>query len=322
MPNGTLAAYLDFAPREESFRDVALAGLTRRRKAIPCRFLYDVQGSALFERICDLPEYYVTRAETALLAEHAGEIAARIGPRARLIEFGSGASTKVRLLLEALDKPSSYVPIDISGGMLHPAASAIAADFPALEVIAVCADYMDPSRLPSLVAATRDRRVGFFPGSTIGNLTPDEAVRFLRGCRALLGPGGAMIVGADLKKDPRVLHAAYNDAAGVTAQFTLNLLARMNRELGADFNLKRFAHEAFYNEGAGRIEIYIRSLMDQLVTLAGRRIAFIADERLHVEYSYKFTVDEFRRLATRAGFKPLDCWTDSENRFGVHYLVA
>src|SRR5579872_504290 len=145
MANGTLAAYLDFAPREESFRDAALAGLTGRRKAIPCRFLYDAQGSALFERICDLPEYYVTRAETALLAEHAGEIAARIGPRARLIEFGSGASTKVRLLLDALDKPSSYVPIDISGGMLHPAASAIAADFPALKVIAVCADYMDPS---------------------------------------------------------------------------------------------------------------------------------------------------------------------------------
>jgi len=322
MPNGTLAAYLDFAPREESFRDVALAGLTRRRKAIPCRFLYDAQGSALFERICELPEYYVTRAETALLAERAAEIAARIGPRVRLIEFGSGASTKVRLLLDALDKPSSYVPIDISGGMLHLAASAIAADFPALEVIAVCADYMDPARLPALVGATRDRRVGFFPGSTIGNLTPDEAVRFLRGCHALLGPGGAMVVGADLKKDPRVLHAAYNDAAGVTAQFTLNLLARMNRELGADFNLKRFAHEAFYNEAAGRMEIYIRSRMDQLVTIADRRIAFVADERLHVEYSYKFTVDEFRRLATRAGFMPLDCWTDSENRFGVHYLVA
>jgi len=322
MPNGTLAAYLDFAPREESFRDVAVAGLTRHRKAIPCRFLYDARGSELFERICDLPEYYVTRAETALLAERAGEIAARIGPRARLIEFGSGASTKVRLLLSALDQPSSYVPIDISGSMLHQAASAIAADFPALAVIAVCADYMEPLRLPPLVAATRNRRVGFFPGSTIGNLTPEEAVAFLRGCRELLGPGGAMVVGADLKKDPATLHAAYNDAAGVTAQFTLNILARMNRELGADFNLRRFAHEALYNPDAGRIEIYIRSLMDQLVTISGRRIAFTAGERIHVEYSYKFTIDEFRRLATRARFKPLDCWTDAENRFGVHYLVA
>ncbi len=322
MPNGTLAAYLDFAPREESFRDVALAGLTRHRKAIPCRFLYDARGSELFERICELPEYYVTRAETALLAERASEIAARVGPRARLIEFGSGASTKVRLLLSALDQLSSYVPIDISGSMLHQAASAIAADFPALAVIAVCADYMEPLRLPALVAATRDRRVGFFPGSTIGNLLPEEAVTFLRGCRELLGPGGAMIVGADLKKDEGVLHAAYNDAAGVTAQFTLNILARMNRELGADFNLRRFAHEAFYNADVGRIEIYIKSLMDQLVTIAGRRIAFTAGERIHVEYSYKFTIDDFRRLATRAGFKPLDCWTDAENRFSVHYLVA
>jgi len=322
MPNGTLAAYLDFAPREESFRDVAVGGLTRHRKAIPCRFLYDARGSELFERICELPEYYVTRAETALLAERASEIAARVGPRARLIEFGSGASTKVRLLLSALDQLSSYVPIDISGSMLHQAASAIAADFPALAVIAVCADYMEPLRLPALVAATRDRRVGFFPGSTIGNLLPEEAVTFLRGCRELLGPGGAMIVGADLKKDPAALHAAYNDAAGVTAQFTLNILARMNRELGADFNLRRFAHEAFYNADVGRIEIYIKSLMDQLVTIAGRRIAFTAGERIHVEYSYKFTIDDFRRLATRAGFKPLDCWTDAENRFSVHYLVA
>ncbi|MDE2227810.1 MAG: L-histidine N(alpha)-methyltransferase [Alphaproteobacteria bacterium] len=322
MSKGTLRAYLDFAPREESFRDVALAGLTRHRKAIPCRFLYDARGSELFEAICNLPEYYVTRAEIALLAERAGEIAARIGPRARLIEFGSGASTKVRLLLAALDRPASYVPIDISGGMLHPAASAVAADFPALAVIAVCADYMEPLRLPALVRLTTDRRVGFFPGSTIGNLTPEEAVVFLRGCRELLGPGGAMIVGADLKKDAGVLHAAYNDAAGVTARFTLNLLARMNRELGADFNLKRFAHEAFYNPDAGRIEIYIRSLMDQLVTIAGRRIGFTAGERVHVEYSYKFSVDEFRRLALRAGFKPVDCWTDAENRFSVHYLVA
>ncbi|HZT51160.1 MAG TPA: L-histidine N(alpha)-methyltransferase [Stellaceae bacterium] len=322
MPKGTLAAYLDLAPREESFRDAALGGLTRRRKAIPCRFLYDARGSALFERICELPEYYVTRAETALLAERAEAIAARAGARARLIEFGSGASTKVRLLLHALEKPSSYVPIDISGETLHAAASAVAADFPSLAVIAVCADYMDPLRLPALVAATRDRRVGFFPGSTIGNLTPEEAVRFLRGCRELLGPGGAMIVGADLKKDPALLHAAYNDAAGVTAQFTLNLLMRMNRELAADFNLRRFAHEAFYNEEAGRIEIYIRSLMDQLVTISGRRIAFTAGERVHVEYSYKFTVEEFRRLASRAGFTPLDCWTDAGHLFSVHYLVA
>ncbi|HXP13667.1 MAG TPA: L-histidine N(alpha)-methyltransferase, partial [Stellaceae bacterium] len=251
MPRGRLKAYLDFAPREEGFRAAALSGLSRAPKDIPCRFLYDKRGSDLFEQICDLPEYYVTRAETAILTAQAGEIARLIGPRCRLIEFGSGGSRKVRLLLEALDNPLSYVPVDISGETLHRAASAIAADFPALEVIAVCADYMEPRRLPDLAARPGGRRVGFFPGSTIGNLTPEESVEFLRGCRELLGPGGGMIVGADLKKDPGVLHAAYNDSAGVTARFTLNLLERMNRELAADFDPARFAHDASYNPELG-----------------------------------------------------------------------
>jgi len=321
MPRGTLKAYLDYAPREEGFRAVALAGLARAHKAIPCRFLYDQAGSALFEQICDLPEYYVTRAETAILTAHAGEIAARVGPHARLIEFGSGASHKVRLLLNALDQPRSYVPIDISGATLHQAASSIAADFPALEVIAVCADYMNPGRLPALALKHGGRRVGFFPGSTIGNLTPDEAVEFLRGCRALLGPDGGMIVGADLKKDEGVLNAAYNDAAGVTSRFTLNLLERMNRELDADFDLARFVHEAFYDADSGRMEIYIRSLMNQIVTVAGRRFMFAFGERLHVEYSYKFSVEEFQALARRAGFRPVQCWTGS-GLFGVFYLAA
>ena len=321
MPRGTLKAYLDYAPREEGFRAVALAGLARARKAIPCRFLYDQAGSELFEQICELPEYYVTRAETAILTAHAGEIAARIGPQARLIEFGSGASHKVRLLLNALDRPRSYVPIDISGETLHQAASSIASDFPALEVIAVCADYMNPGRLPALALRPGGRRVGFFPGSTIGNLTPDEAVEFLRGCRALLGQAGGMIVGADLKKDEGLLNAAYNDAAGVTARFTLNLLERMNRELDADFDRTRFAHEAFYNADAGRMEIYISSLMNQIVTVSGRRFMFANDERLHVEYSYKFSVEEFQALARRAGFRPVQCWTGS-GLFGVYYLAA
>lgn len=320
--DGILAAYLDFAPREESFREVALAGLTGARKSIPCRFLYDQRGSELFEAICDLPEYYVTRTEVALLAERADEIAQAIGPHARLIEFGSGASTKVRLLLDALRAPAAYLPIDISGEMLHQAASAVAADFPDLEVIAICADYMDPRRLPALVSRGAGRKVGFFPGSTIGNLTPEEAVFFLNGCRMLLGPGGGMIVGADLKKDPALLHAAYNDSAGVTAEFTLNLLARMNRELDADFNRTRFAHEAFYNPVPGRVEIFIRSLMDQIVTVAGRRIAFTAGERIHIEYSYKFTVAEFQLLAKRAGFGAPRAWIDADKMFGIHYLTV
>jgi dimethylhistidine N-methyltransferase len=329
MPRGTLKAYLDYAPREEGFRAVALAGLARAHKAIPCRFLYDRAGSELFEKICDLPEYYVTRAETAILAAHAAEISRLIGPQARLIEFGSGASHKVRLLLNALDRPRSYVPIDISGATLHRAASDIAADFPALEVIAVCADYMNPGRLPSLALRPGGKQVGFFPGSTIGNLTPEEAVEFLRGCRALLGRaedrggngGGGMIVGADLKKDEGLLNAAYNDAAGVTSRFTLNLLERMNRELDADFDLARFAHEAFYNPDAGRMEIYIRSLMNQIVTVSGRRFMFAHGERLHVEYSYKFAVEEFKALARRAGFRPVECWTGA-GQFGVFYLAV
>ncbi len=321
MPRGTLKAYLDFAPREEGFRAAALSGLGRAPKSIPCRFLYDRRGSDLFEQICDLPEYYVTRAETAILTAHAGEISRLIGPRCRLIEFGSGGSRKVRRLLEALDQPLSYVPVDISGETLHQAASAVAADFPALEVTAVCADYMEPRRLPDLAAHRGGRRVGFFPGSTIGNLTPEEAVQFLRGCRELLGPGGGMIVGADLKKDEAVLHAAYNDAAGVTARFTLNLLERMNRELDADFDLSRFAHEAFYNPVLGRIEIYIRSQMDQIVRVAGRRFMFADAERVHVEYSFKFSVAEFQELSRRAGFRPVRCWTGS-GLFGVFYLAA
>jgi len=321
MPRGTLKAYLDFAPREEGFRAAALSGLSRAPKAIPCRFLYDRRGSALFEEICNLPEYYVTRAETAILTAQVGEIARLIGPRARLIEFGSGGSRKVRRLLEALDNPLSYMPVDISGETLHRAASSIAADFPALEVIAVCADYMEPRRLPDLASRAGGRRVGFFPGSTIGNLTPEEAVEFLRGCRELLGSGGGMIVGADLKKDPALLHAAYNDAAGVTARFTLNLLERMNRELDADFDPARFEHEAFYNPDQGRIEIYIRSQMDQIVRVAGRRFLFARGERVHVEYSYKFAVEEFQALARRAGFRPVQCWT-GEGLFGVFYLSA
>jgi L-histidine Nalpha-methyltransferase len=322
MRRGTLRAYLDFAPHEEGFRAVALAGLSRHKKAIPCRFLYDMRGSELFEQICDLPEYYVTRAETEILRARAGEISSRIGPHCRLIEFGSGASAKVRLLLAALDRPAAYLPIDISGEMLHGAASNVAADFPSLEVIAVCADYMEPRSLPRFLARGPDRRVGFFPGSTIGNLLPEEMLHFLRGCRDLLGTGGAMVVGADLKKDPEILRAAYNDAAGVTAEFTLNLLARMNHELGADFNLRRFAHQAVYNAEAGRVEIHVRSLMDQIVTVCGRRFMFGRDELLHVEYSYKYTVEEFQRLAARAGFVPAVFWTDAESRFSVHYLTA
>lgn len=322
MPKGALVAFLDLAPQEESFRDSVLGGLLRRAKRIPCRFLYDARGSALFEEICELPEYYLTRTEIGILDRYAREIADRIGPDCQLIEFGSGSSRKVRILLEALERPAAYMAIDISRDRLREAADDLAGEFPLLSVVAVCADYMQPLRLPELPARSTGRRVGFFPGSTIGNLTEAEAVEFLAGCRELVDNDGAMVVGVDLKKDPALLNAAYNDAAGVSAAFNLNLLQRINRELDGDFDLARFAHEAAYNEAAGRIEIHIRSLADQIVTVAGRAIRFAAGELIHTEDSYKYTIAEFHRLAACAGLRAAQSWTDRDALFSVHFLSA
>jgi L-histidine Nalpha-methyltransferase len=319
---GALTAFHDLTPAEESFRDAVLSGLARRAKALPCRFLYDERGSALFEAICELPEYYLTRAEMALLAERAPEIAHLAGRHAQLIEFGSGSSRKVRLLLEALAEPAAYVAIDISREPLRRAAEDLAADFPDLPVIAICADYLQPLRLPPLPTRGDGRRLGFFPGSTIGNFTPEDAVAFLAGCRQALDRGGALLIGVDLVKDPAVLDAAYNDAAGVTAAFNLNLLERVNRELDGDFDLDRFAHEAFYNEAASRIEIYIRSLADQIVTVAGHRFRFAEGERIHTEDSCKYSIAGFQRLAARAGFRPQRSWTDADALFSVHLLAV
>jgi len=313
------------APRggeADDFRDAALRGLAQPLKAIPAKYLYDAQGSALFDAICELPEYYPTRTEFAILRARAGAIAALVGPGAGLVEFGGGSCVKARILLDALEAPAAYVPVDVSGAHLERAAAALAADYPQLPVIAVCADYMRPFRLPAEAQAAT-KRVGFFPGSTIGNLRPEEARAFLVHAARLLGrPGGEMIVGVDLKKTPSLLHAAYNDSAGVTAAFSLNLLARMNRELDADFDLARFAHDAFYNAARGRIEIYLRSLAAQTATVAGRRIRFAEGERIHTEYSYKYSVEEFRALAAEAGFRTLESWTDPAGLFSVHYLRA
>jgi len=315
-----LAEFHDLAPAEESFRDAVLAGLTRRAKSIPCRFLYDERGSALFEAICELPEYYLTRTEMAILAAAAPEIAEIAGRHAQLIEFGSGSSRKVRLLLDALEDPAAYVAIDISREPLRQAAEQVAEEFPAVPVVAICADYLQPLRLPPLPARGDGRRLGFFPGSTIGNFTPDEAVEFLVGCRRVVGRGGAMLIGVDLKKAPALLNAAYNDSAGITAAFNLNLLERINRELDGDFDLDRFEHEAFYNAASGRIEIYIKSLADQIVTVAGRAIRFAAGERIHTEDSCKYGVAEFQRLAAHAGFRLARHWTDPRALFSVHLL--
>jgi L-histidine Nalpha-methyltransferase len=309
----------DLAPGEESFRDAVLNGLGRIPKSIPCKFFYDERGSALFEAICRLPEYYPTRTEIAILEQNAVAIAAQIGPHSHLIEFGSGASTKARILLRALDQPAAYVPVDISREHLRDAAVSLAEDFPSLSVVAVCADYTRPFALPPLPGPT-GKRVGFFPGSTIGNFEPAAAVDFLANYAGILGPGGEMLIGVDLKKDPAILDAAYNDRVGVTAKFNLNLLERINRELDGDLDINRFEHVAFYNETEGRIEIYIRSLANQEAWIAGKPILFAKGELIHTEYSYKYSVAEFRTLAGRAGFRPVETWTDRAELFSVHYF--
>lgn len=315
------ATFHDFAPEPESFRDCVIDGLSQRHKEIPCRFLYDERGSELFEAICETPEYYPTRTETAILADCAREIAALLGPHCQLVEFGSGSSRKVRLLLSAFDRPSSYVAIDISREALQQAADDVAALFPRIDVRAVCADYMAPLDLAEIPEPKDGRRLGFFPGSTIGNLDRPAAVEFLKCCRHVVGPNGAMLVGVDLKKDPRLLHAAYNDADGVTASFTMNLLTRMNRELDADFDLNKFMHDASYNPVEGKVGIFIRSLAEQVVTVAGKRFHFRRGEGIHTEDSCKYSVAEFQALASRAGFAPGRVWTDPAQLFSIHLLT-
>jgi len=319
MPDGAAFVFHDLAPGEDSFRDAVLAGLSNVPKSLPCKFFYDQRGSALFEAICEVPEYYLTRTELAILEISAPAIAARIGPHCRLVELGSGASRKVRLLLDALEAPLAYIPVDISRDFLREAAASIAADFPDLDVVAVCADYTRPFELPRIVGPA-GKTVGFFPGSTIGNFEPEAVVAFLTHCGRLLGPGAEMLIGVDVKKDKAILDAAYNDSQGLNAAFNLNLLHRIRNELASDIAIDDFAHVAFYNPDEGRVELYIRSLKDQTATIAGRRFSFGAGEMMHTENSYKYAIPEFRALAARAGFKALDTWTDPKGLFGVHYL--
>jgi dimethylhistidine N-methyltransferase len=322
MRPGAAVAFHDHAPKLDSFRDAVLNGLSRPQKRLPCRFLYDERGSDLFEAICETPEYYPTRTEIGILERHAKAMATLIGPDATLIEYGSGAGHKVKLLLHALDRPRAYVGIEVSREILLRATDDLSLDWPTLQVVAICADFLTPMALPPTLQRGGGRRVAFFPGSSIGNFTPAEATRFLAQCRAMIGPGGGMLVGVDLKKDAALLNAAYNDAAGVTADFTLNLLERMNRELGGDFVAGRFAHDAKYDAAAGRVVIHIRSLADQTATVAGRRFSFAKGEGIHTEDSWKYTVSDFQMLARDAGYTPLACWTDPADLFSVHYLGA
>ncbi len=302
------------------FRDAVLDGLSRTPRAIPAKFLYDARGSELFDAICELPEYYLTRTETGILQSCTPELARLAGPGCALVEFGSGSSVKTRLLLDAMPDLAAYVPIDISRQHLDATAARLRRDYPRLRVEPVRADYMALDALPADLNGAP--RLGFFPGSTIGNLEPQDATAFLRRARRLLGDRGAMVLGVDLRKDPRRLHEAYNDSAGVTAAFTLNLLRRMNRELGGTFDLAGFAHEAFYDPMEGRIEIYFRSLRPQTVTVAGRTFTFAEGERVHTEYSYKYDDAGIAALAKSAGFTIDRTWTDPDHLFAVVYLEA
>jgi dimethylhistidine N-methyltransferase len=296
-----------------------LAALATTPHAISPKYFYDAEGSRLFDRICELPEYYPTRTEVGILERSVGQMAALAGPRAEIVEFGAGSLRKVRLLLQAFDAPARYLPIDISGDHLRDSAAMLRSEFAGLDVQPVIADYSRDVRLPAPLGA--GRRIGFFPGSTLGNFTPDEAVDFLQRAAALL-PGGALLVGADLVKDAHVLHTAYNDAQGITAAFNLNLLVRANRELGANFVPAQFAHYAFYNAPLQRIEMHLLSRTRQTVTVCGERFTLQEGESIHTENSYKFTVDGLRALAQRAGFRPGPVWTDAERLFSVHWLHA
>ncbi len=312
------AEFIDFSPQTQDFKEALLTGLRRPAKAIPYWYLYDEAGSALFDRITELPEYYPTRTETRILKDNAAAIAAILGPDATLYEPGAGSALKVRVLLEALDAPAAYVPIDISGEHLRAAADALQADYPHLHVIAVSADHTRPLDLP--IPAGTGRRVGFYPGSSIGNLQPEEAEAFLETWRERLGDGSALVVGVDLQKDVATLQHAYDDAQGVTAAFTLNLLTRANREAGAAFQLDQFAHEARWDAQRACIEINLVSLEDQAVRVAGERILFGRQERIHVEDSYKYTRESFDALASRAGWRTREVWTDPDRLFGVWLL--
>jgi L-histidine N-alpha-methyltransferase len=302
-----------------AFAADVLEGLKSDPKYLSAKYFYDSTGSRLFERITQLPEYYPTRTELGILNAHAGEIAQRFPARAALIEFGSGSSMKASILLGAAPHLAAYVPVDISSELLHYEAHGLRHAFPKLAVIPVDADFSQSFDLPAEV--TMLPRAGFFPGSTIGNFEPNDAKDFLQNAGRTLGHGAAFVIGVDLVKDAAVLHAAYNDAAGITAKFNLNVLARINRELGANFNLKCFEHRAFFNRAHSRIEMHLASLERQRVTICGETIEFRAGETIHTENSYKYTIESFGALARESGWHVNAVWTDAERYFAVYALV-
>ena len=316
--DGKLAGFHDFLPPAESFRDAVLQGLAQPAKAIGSKFIYDAEGSHLFEAIPTLDEYYQTRTEIALLKAHAAEIADKIGPRCYLVDYGSGTGEKNRILLDALDAPAAFVPLDISADHLRQHAQVMAAAYAGVAVHAVAADFLGHYELPDVPCG---KRLGFFPGSTIGNFSRDEADRFLAHARTVLD-GGNLLIGIDLKKSVAVMEAAYNDSRGVSSAFNLNLLGRINRELEGDIDVAQFRHHAVYDAKEGCMAIGIRSTVDQDITVLGQRFAFREDEVLHTQHAYKFTPQEFSAIAGRAGFETDAIWIDDDRLYALIMLDA
>jgi dimethylhistidine N-methyltransferase len=320
-PASTIARLPELLPEVEGeFAAAVVEGLSKPRKTLPCRFFYDARGSELFEEITRLPEYYPTRTETQILNTHAHEMVEGFDHNGVLIEFGSGSSIKTEILLQRAPKGFTYVPIDVSESALASAKQRLETRFPALSVRPVIGDFSHAIDIGHDLAARP--RVGFFPGSTIGNLTPPEAIRLLRTFKASLPRESRLLIGIDLKKDARQLVLAYNDAAGVTAEFNLNLLTRINRELGAAIDLGAFRHEAIYEPREGRIEMHLVSLVEQIVWVSGRAFRFEPGERIHTENSYKYSIPQFQELARAAAWAPNRVWTDARQQFSVHELIS
>lgn len=310
----------DRRPPSNELLEIAQHGLSLKPKRLPSWLFYDERGSELFDEICEQPEYYLTRAEIALMDEHAASIADTLGSDVRLVEYGSGNARKTRMLLQHLHEPVAYVPIEISSEPLRASVERLASEFPVLPVQPLCADFTKPFRLPIPPRAPR-RTVVYFPGSTIGNFDSRDAAILLRKMRSEMGDGGGILIGVDLKKDAAVMEAAYNDKAGVTAAFTLNMLSRLNRDIGSNFDLSEFSHRAHYNPMAGRIETHIVSAAAQQVNVGRTQVSFRADEAIQVEYSCKYSLEDFAALAEKAGLAVMRVWTDAEHMFSVQYLV-
>jgi len=309
------------APAGDDARAEILAGLRSEPKQLPSKFFYDAEGSRLFDEICEQPEYYLPRVEASILRERMPAFAREMGPRVAVVEPGSGASTKTLILLDALDSPAAYVPVDISESHLVLAAERLRERYPHLEVLPVCADFTRPFRLPPSAVAPA-RTLVFFPGSTIGNFLAPQAIELLANLRRLAGQGGVVLIGADLRKDPAVLERAYNDAAGVTAAFNLNILSHLNREYGGNFDLAAFRHRAFWNDAASRIEMHLESTRDQVVRVAGERFTLVRGERIWTESCHKYTHEQFSRMAARAGLGIRDAWVDPQKLFSLQVAVV